>query len=326
MSYYKKYLKYKAKYLNLKNVIGGISIVLEKVSEVKRHTSFPIIDDYRNYLDSLNTNKEIFIKNFKDKQFTIHIDQDIYIQKLYTIDDKKIDDKKILYKLSLHNYDSLRSNHVHLIRYIQVLDKDTIQQIDTGVKINKNLFIKYNQKYFTSTINDYFPLEFSLNEKNKLLIQLKFKENYKESRLKNWEKYQTTIKKFIKEINKCLEKSFEIIFNDNFFLNCDFKQKLTELSKENDDITEILDSKNKSKKKKNKQIIFGFWKSLINKDATNINELKTFYAEKVQTAQIKETEREEREEEKKKKEMACIKKAKKKEQSLVYLNYKQKKK
>ena len=105
MSYYKKYLKYKAKYLNLKNVIGGSSVVLEAVPKARRQTSFPVIDDYINYLDSLNTNKEIFIQHFKSKQFTIYIDQDIYIQKLYTINDKKI-----LFKLSLHNYDSSRSN------------------------------------------------------------------------------------------------------------------------------------------------------------------------------------------------------------------------
>ncbi len=286
MDFKKKYIKYKTKYLELKNHGGSGHLKDEELLKIQtamkisnqlsdeisdddsdddsndikkpgldRQISVSQVKEYKEYLDFINKHEIIFNKTFILDGFELQVLKgNIYISKLYNYNGKKI-----YLKLSLHDYsDPNRDNHVHIIKFEGTNNEDDKEKYkELKTKSSSGILVKKFGNIFKRNKYDYFPFKFSFNEDNKLLFDLELKSNLKNNNkyFEKWSLNYDLISLFMDEIGDNIGRSFNEIVMYNFYNNDKFynliKQKINELNKNyilNEIYVEILNLLNNNNK------------------------------------------------------------------------------
>jgi len=283
MDFKKKYIKYKTKYLELKKYEGSGHHDDKKLPALERQISIDRPGDYINYIDFINDHKIIFNNTFIKHSFQSYISKgQIYLIKFY---ENEYEDKNILLKLSLHNYDPIRYNRVHIVKYEETNDVEDIKKCGQSIIDRSKEIERFDGICFKRSKYDYFSLNFHFYEDNKLQFFLTLKENKDREFSKNWKSNSDLINKFTSEIDEVIRKSFMQIVFYNKRVNPFFYELIrTELNNNkefkyhglNDDNYESLLNllkKNRKISGYSGEYFWCVWLNLINQDVIDFSSL-----------------------------------------------------
>jgi hypothetical protein len=161
MNYHEKYLKYKRKYLNLKNIIGGtIDNDIKRIKNEIKLKEYKISQTNSNYLNCKPKGKADF--NFGEKECTDEEKTGLK-QELDKLN-KELEELKYRLK-ELNNskeLEELLKENAKLKKIVKPVDSDKLKNLNDSIESNKTRIITFINKEIELIKNSLFMLDNSI--------------------------------------------------------------------------------------------------------------------------------------------------------------------